>query len=88
MVSIKPSCMLSSYLSFPFHPCHGDTQKKDDGDGADDSDVIDLIHHNAIHALRNHRRILTSLSDQEVGETLKFIAGRLVFSYVTVILAS
>lgn len=47
-----------SYLGLPLHSCHGDTQEKDHCDGADDSDVIDLIGHEGICALRDNARIV------------------------------
>lgn len=39
------------YFGLPLHSCHRDAQEKDDRDGANDPDIVDIVCHNGICTL-------------------------------------
>ena len=41
----------SPNLGLPLHSCHRDAKEQDDGDRADDSDVVEFIRHEGVDTL-------------------------------------
>lgn len=58
----------ASYFGLPLHSCHRDAQEKDDRDGADDSDVVDIVRHDGIRTLSETQGTTQKITSAQPAE--------------------